>query len=205
MALPRSIAGAANHKIKAIFGLADVRISLESWWTDMVLIIAATQEAERSLEAYKSQDTKRRHTVVFDGLQSISDDQMVAEAVDILTAGSDTTAYSLSTGTWHILSNPGIKKKLVDALNDAIPDRSSMPTITKLEEIKYLVDTTSPNRTWLRRGANDILECLCKRSNTDRHTRSWSTASSSAFEWSSFHCRWQDRTTWSESTLANRE
>lgn len=63
----------------------------------------------------------------------------MTEAIDILTAGSDTTAFSLSVGTWHILQNPAIKTRLVEALKEAVPDPTNIPSLLELEKIPFLV------------------------------------------------------------------
>lgn len=61
------------------------------------------------------------------------------EAVDILLAGSDTTAFTLATSLFHILNTEGVKTKLVEALKEAIPSLDGIPSLAKLEKIDYLV------------------------------------------------------------------
>lgn len=56
-----------------------------------------------------------------------------------MVAGADTTAFTLTTGTIHILSNPKIYEKLVEALEQAIPKGESFPPLLLLEKIDYLV------------------------------------------------------------------
>jgi cytochrome P450 len=121
MAVPKSIGRMMSPKLAAIHNLAD--------------------ESERSLLAYRSglKSKNERNPVVFDGLNALEDSLIVAEAVDILAAGSDTTAYSLSVGIWHILQNPTISEKLVGELLEAIPDIQDFPSLNKLEGIPYLM------------------------------------------------------------------
>ena len=120
MAIPKFIGRALSPELAAIFGLAD--------------------ESKQSLLAYRA-DAKpesREYSVVFDSLKDLDDDLIVAEAVDILAAGSDTTAYSLSVGLWHILQDQRIRETLVSELLEAIPDVANFPSLTKLESIPYL-------------------------------------------------------------------
>lgn len=79
------------------------------------------------------------YPVIFDSLTSISDDAKVSEAMDILIAGADTTASTLTTGFIHILSNDRIKSRLVQAIDDAMPDTGSLISLQALEKVEYLV------------------------------------------------------------------
>lgn len=64
---------------------------------------------------------------------------MVSEGVDLLVAGSDTTATSLTTAVLEILTHPHIEETLVNALDDAIPAIQDLPPLRDLEKIEYLV------------------------------------------------------------------
>lgn len=59
--------------------------------------------------------------------------------MEILIAGSDTTAFTISIALLHILRNEGIKNKLTRAVTDAIKDPKSMPSYTELSQVEYLV------------------------------------------------------------------
>lgn len=87
------------------------------------------------------------HPVVFENLSSLPHDLKVTEAVDILIAGADTTASTLTAGFMHILSNPSIYAKLVDALRgtDTSLNNPSAAQLQELEKIPYLVTTSIPN------------------------------------------------------------
>lgn len=63
----------------------------------------------------------------------------MTEGVDLLVAGSDTTAASASTAVLQILQYPDVHKKLVDSLDAAIPSADHLPTLLELEKIPYLV------------------------------------------------------------------
>jgi cytochrome P450 len=119
MAIPKPIAAALSKELRLLFQFGDL--------------------AAQSLDAWKKADEKPAHPVIFDGLTSVDDEQAIAEAVDILAAGSDTTAFSLSVGMWNIAHNAAIKQKLVEALKRAIPDiNTGLPSTATLESIPYL-------------------------------------------------------------------
>lgn len=86
----------------------------------------------------KSSDTSS-YPVIFDSLKSISDEAKVSEAMDILIAGADTTASTLTTGFLHILSNENIKSRLVQAMDEAMPEAGSLISLQALEKVEYLV------------------------------------------------------------------
>lgn len=116
--IPQSWISMLSEDLHALFGLLD--------------------EAKASYESYKSSE-KREYPVVFDGMKFVADDALVvSEAVDILIAGSDTTAFTLNSGIWYISKNPQIKRKLSEALKAALPDPDTQPTLLQLEAIPYL-------------------------------------------------------------------
>lgn len=63
----------------------------------------------------------------------------MTEGIDILVAGSDTTASSAATAVIQILMNPKVKARLLSSLDAAIPSAAAMPPIVELEKIEYLV------------------------------------------------------------------
>lgn len=67
------------------------------------------------------------------------DDEKLAEAMGLITAGSDTTAATLTAGLIHILANPAIQEKLARALQDVQPDDQGHYQLRDLEKIDYLV------------------------------------------------------------------
>lgn len=88
------------------------------------------------------------HPVVFENLSSLPHDYKVTEALDILIAGADTTASTLTAGFMHIISNPTIYSKLADALRAAniSVDDPSAAQLQELEKIPYLVRIDTPNK-----------------------------------------------------------
>lgn len=95
-------------------------------------------ESAACWEAYKA-SPKRDIPVIFDELKHLNNDEwIIAEAMDVLVAGSDTTTFTLVVGVYHICKNPAIKKKLREALEAAIPDAGQVPNLQLLESIEYL-------------------------------------------------------------------
>lgn len=50
----------------------------------------------------------------------------------------DTSKTVLSNATFYILNDPAIHKRLVEELEEAIPNANSIPSLPKLESLPYL-------------------------------------------------------------------
>jgi cytochrome P450 len=87
----------------------------------------------------RESDTAVEHPIVLNHLESLNDVALVSESLNLLVAGSDTSAVSLTVTVLEILSNPGIEKRLVEELDASIPDKESLPPFQSLEKIEYLV------------------------------------------------------------------
>lgn len=72
-------------------------------------------------------------------MKSVPEQLQPAESMDILVAGSDTTAYTLATGLFHILRRPELKERLVREVRGALPNGEDLPSFTQLEKSEYLV------------------------------------------------------------------
>ncbi|KAJ4135277.1 hypothetical protein NW768_004899 [Fusarium equiseti] len=100
--------------------------------------IVQLQEANRAaLYSYRNKPDVGR-PVVYAALDSCSEDEAVAEATDILVAGSDTTAYTLTVALWHITKHQAISNELVESLFRNIPDAKTIPNLPVLEKIPIL-------------------------------------------------------------------
>lgn len=105
---------------------------------ELAALFNIIHEAKDSYEDYKKTG-KRELPVIFDAMKVVPDDQqVVAEAIDILVAGSDTTAFTLTCGIWHISRNAHIQRKLTEALAEALPGREEPSSLLQLESIPYL-------------------------------------------------------------------
>lgn len=78
------------------------------------------------------------HPVMFDTLKGISDDLQISESMDILIAGSDTTAFTLAVALDAILRDPELHARMTDAVDMAMPDKDSVPAFTELERSPML-------------------------------------------------------------------
>lgn len=65
-------------------------------------------------------------------------DQQVTESIDILVAGSDTTAFTLTVCLNAVLSNAHLKRKVVAAVDEAMLDPHKLPSFVELEKNAYL-------------------------------------------------------------------
>ncbi|KAK1141009.1 hypothetical protein N8T08_009666 [Aspergillus melleus] len=90
------------------------------------------------MREWQASNTKTSHPVLFEALESLSDAEKVTEANDILVAGSDTTASTLTTGIYYILSDAHIHAQLVQSLDDGIPNGVQLPSLAQLQKIDYL-------------------------------------------------------------------
>jgi hypothetical protein len=123
-----------------------------------VLIHDNLKYAESSLRHFQKLGNVTNHPVVFENLEHLSDKDQVNESMDILIAGADTTASTLTTAILHILQNPEIEYKLVDAIHRAFPNKQDI-TLMGLEKVEYLVSDSllqshirhSTNELWPRR------------------------------------------------------
>ncbi|KAI0747057.1 cytochrome P450 [Daedaleopsis nitida] len=60
------------------------------------------------------------------------------EAVNLIAAGSETVASILNVGIFHVLSNPSIRKSLVEELRSAWPELETKMRYETLEKLPYL-------------------------------------------------------------------
>lgn len=65
-------------------------------------------------------------------------DRLGDEAQLMIGAGLETTAWALTTTSYHIINNPPILKKLRAELEEAIPDPAAQPDLVYLERLPYL-------------------------------------------------------------------
>ncbi|KAK1506561.1 uncharacterized protein CCOS01_16420 [Colletotrichum costaricense] len=78
------------------------------------------------------------HPVIIENMAQLSNDALVGLVLEILVAGSDTSASSMTVALFEILRNPSIEKRLVQELDAAIPDKNDLPPVQTLEKIDYL-------------------------------------------------------------------
>ncbi|KAJ4372333.1 hypothetical protein N0V83_004107 [Neocucurbitaria cava] len=65
-------------------------------------------------------------------------EELTAEALTQLIAGSDTTSNTSCALLYHCLTHPGVVKKLQAELDAALPDISAVPTFAQVKDLPYL-------------------------------------------------------------------
>ncbi|PKX89191.1 cytochrome P450 [Aspergillus novofumigatus IBT 16806] len=116
--IPLSLVAKVDKNIRVIYKLQDT--------------------AYQGIRRHKKLTESPSHPVIFDNLKSLTDKAQAAQSIEILLIGSDTSAFTLSMGSFHILSSPECKEKLVATLNEHIPNPDAMPSLVELEKIDYL-------------------------------------------------------------------
>ncbi|CEI66255.1 unnamed protein product [Fusarium venenatum] len=87
---------------------------------------------------FKRNPPKSTEEAILSSLSDLDEKEMGAETVDLLVAGSDTTAYTLAAAVVQICQNNQVKKKLVEGLAKGISDTKNLPSLLELEQIVYL-------------------------------------------------------------------
>jgi cytochrome P450 len=92
-------------------------------------------------QAYKDAS----HPTVFKGLldsdlpaEEKAIDRLFQDGFTLITAGMETTSYTLELATFHVLDNSSIFQKLHNELLLAIPNPTNIPAQTELEKLPYL-------------------------------------------------------------------
>lgn len=89
--------------------------------------------------------------------------RMGNEAFEVIGAGFLTTAKTMTVGTFHILSNPGICQRLKQELRGVLLEPHSMVDIKVLEAQPYLVSGMNQD-TWYE-GA----DCDARQPSSEKH------------------------------------
>ncbi|KAM0147064.1 hypothetical protein ACHAPG_010789 [Botrytis cinerea] len=96
------------------------------------------RKAKASFDEAHANDKKFERVALFDSLSSLSKKQTHSESIDIITAGSDTTATSLGYLINSVLANPDILRKLRAELDAGLPDKKANWPLLELEKFEYL-------------------------------------------------------------------
>jgi cytochrome P450 len=65
-------------------------------------------------------------------------DRLVDEGINMVAAGTLTTAHFLKTTSYHLLANPALLAKLKSELITAIPNPEELPSLRDVEAMPYL-------------------------------------------------------------------
>ena len=116
--IPKPVAVAMSKEVAALIGLAE--------------------ECFSYAKAYKSKAPQSDYPIIFSALTHLSDEATSAEAVDLLVAGSDTTAFSLTVAIANLSQRPDTRDTLVAALRSRIANPEHLPSLPELESIDIL-------------------------------------------------------------------
>lgn len=105
---------------------------------DAASVIMLLTTCEAAARNYQKAAPASKYPAVFSALTHLSTADLGAEAVDLLVAGSDTTAFSLTVAFMNLGQNPTMKGRLVEELKAHISDVDRLPSLTDLESIPYL-------------------------------------------------------------------
>jgi cytochrome P450 len=105
-------------------------------------LIRAVANTVANFRLTKSSGKSLDHEVIFDSMQHLDDKLVMAEATDILVAGSDTTAFTLTVAFQEMMENPMIFEQLKKELKDAEMVTEQDFDLVKLEQLPYLVCTS---------------------------------------------------------------
>ena len=100
----------------------------------------------KSILSHTDKTSTENHPTVFHSLRDDPDlplsekslPRLVMEAQSLIGAGTLTSTHMLSITTYHILANPPILHKLVEELEEAIPDIAPPCPLQTLEQLPYL-------------------------------------------------------------------
>ncbi|ETS81109.1 hypothetical protein PFICI_06111 [Pestalotiopsis fici W106-1] len=125
-----------------------------SWLTkymseDMALLIKTLHidipaQVKSTKEDYKAHTIHDRPTVFGSLLDSDMPEheksivRLSDEASAVLGAGTETTSWTVSVITYHVLTKPKILARLTEELNSVVKDPKHLPTWTDLEKLPYL-------------------------------------------------------------------
>ncbi|CVL06422.1 related to trichodiene oxygenase cytochrome P450 [Fusarium proliferatum] len=115
---PPTIAKAASKEIRLMFTIYDACYAAAS--------------------NFKRNPPQSSYGTIFSSLSDLGEQEMGAEACDLLVAGSDTTAYSLAVAISQIAKNSRVSRRLVEALDARAINAESLPPLVDLEQIEYL-------------------------------------------------------------------
>ena len=71
--------------------------------------------------------------------EELSAERLASEAQIVLGAGTDTTSYTLSMISFHLLNHPEMRARLKAELSVAMATSGRLPTWQELEKLPYLV------------------------------------------------------------------
>lgn len=147
--VPEGMLRFLNPEAAGIFDILEVSYQFSGppfWEDDVYAYLQTTQFGKTCIKRWRQVHEKEldhEHRLVLDSLESLNEDELLGESMNLLIAGSDTSATSLTIAVLEILSHPEMHTELVEELEAAIPDKDNLPPVQTLEKLPYLVSNRS--------------------------------------------------------------
>ncbi|KUL84958.1 hypothetical protein ZTR_07909 [Talaromyces verruculosus] len=90
------------------------------------------------LRSKDAMDEKRRDATIFKPLEHLTKRELINESINIIIAGSDTTATTLGFAIHEILKNTAISRKLTAEIDAAMPQGFKDLPLSEVEKLDYL-------------------------------------------------------------------
>lgn len=100
-------------------------------------VISDLRQKGQGTETSKEGSIERTLLQCLDQADSLTNDNVLSEAMGHLIAGTDTTSLTVSYLLWELSSRPDIAKKLQAELDEALPDPSCIPAMMLLDQLPY--------------------------------------------------------------------
>ncbi|ETS76939.1 hypothetical protein PFICI_10813 [Pestalotiopsis fici W106-1] len=130
-------------QLRALMG--NMPLALTNWLGGPAVHFARLTENIKSVvekfKDLKSAGKSFDHAVVFDDLTELDDTSLIAEATDILVAGSDTTATTLAVALYQLTHIPEVYAALKHEIRNADLKTPEDFDLTRLEQFPYLSAT----------------------------------------------------------------
>ena len=108
-------------------------------------INSVRERLESALSKSGKESSAEGHRVLFEDYPSLdlppqdfAPQRELDTALMFVTAGFETTGYTIETAVYHVLSNKAIYSRLRDEMASACPDPQNIPRWTELERLPYL-------------------------------------------------------------------
>lgn len=96
--------------------------------------------AGRNMEAKETSHPTIFHDILASDLppEELTFKRLLQEAMSVNGAGIETTMWTLTVGTFHVIDNPNVYRRLKEELTAAMPDRDVILSWEALEALPYL-------------------------------------------------------------------
>ncbi|XP_021267471.1 cytochrome P450 3A29-like isoform X4 [Numida meleagris] len=102
----------------------------EGYHVDRVDFLQLMIDSQSSQDSSKSAGEK-------DSYKSLSDEEILAQALSFVFAGYETTSSALSYISYHLATHPDVQKRLQDEIDASLPNKAA-PTYNAVMQMEYL-------------------------------------------------------------------